>query len=137
MEIHIYRSLVAKGQIKCVTVLYCIGKGLGFLFLIIWLRLFCLLISVYLQETERLREAAVKFLISALSKEDSQQGSSGGIISLCSGLEAEIFNLSKKLVNNKYRKLSRKVIFGLQSQERRSELVSGRLSVREFVSQYL
>jgi len=84
------------------------------------------------KETERLRESSVKFLRSALIKEESQAGRD----SLCRGLEVEIFNQSQKLVNNSYRKLSRKVIFGLQSQDRRSDLVSGRVSIREFVSQY-
>lgn len=88
------------------------------------------------KETERLREAAVRFLSSALSKEESQV-KYGGTISLCSGLEVEIFNQSNKLVNSFYRKLSRKVIFGLQSQDRRKELVSGGVTTQEFVSRYL
>ena len=85
------------------------------------------------QETERLRAAAVSFLNSALSKEGQ---SSAGTVGLSEGLEGEIFNQSKKLVSNSYRKLSRKVIFGLQSQDRRSDLVCGRVSLREFVTRY-
>ena len=49
------------------------------------------------QETERLREAAVKFLNSALCKD---QTSSAGTVGLSEGLEAEIFLQSKNLVNN-------------------------------------
>ena len=85
------------------------------------------------QETERLRAAAVRFLNSALCKESS----SAGTVGLSEGLEGEIFNQSKKLVSNSYRKLSRKVIFGLQQPERRRELVDGELSIREFVVRYL
>ena len=86
------------------------------------------------QETERLRAAAVSFLNSALCKEGQ---SSAGTVGLSEGLEGEIFNQSKKLVSKSYRKLSRKVIFGLQNQEGRRELVDGAVSIREFVSHYL
>ena len=86
------------------------------------------------QETERLRAAAVRFINSALCKENL---SSTGTVGLSEGLEGEIFNQSKKLVSNSYRKLSRKVIFGLQQQERRRALVDGEVSIREFVSDYL
>lgn len=85
------------------------------------------------KETERLRRKAVIFLRSALCKEEKSEG----IISLCEGLEGEIFNKSQKLVNNSYRKLSRKVIFGLQSQVRRSELVTGEVTIQQFVLRYL
>ena len=74
----------------------------------------------------------MRFLNSALSKE-----SSAGTVCLSEGLEGEIFNQSKKLVSNSYRKLSRKVIFGLQQPERRRELVLGEVSIREFVWRYL
>jgi len=93
------------------------------------------------KETERLRDSATKFLSSALGDcgRGSDSASSNSADSqthhtLSEKLEFEIFRQSSRLVNSKYRKLSRKVIFGLKSDSRKDQLLGQKLSVGEFVA---
>lgn len=95
------------------------------------------------KETERLRGSAIKFLSSALGDcgQDSDAASSHSADSqtnhkLSEKLEFEIFRQSSRLVNSKYRKLSRKVIFGLKSDSTKEQLLAQKLSVKEFVAQF-
>ena len=59
-----------------------------------------------------MRNSAIKFLSSSLTETGSESAEVDQELS--EKLEAEIFRQSNKLVNNKYRKLSRKVIFALK-----------------------
>ena len=88
-----------------------------------------------------MRDSATKFLSSALG--DCGQGSDAASSNsadsqtnhnLSEKLEMEIFRQSSRLVNSKYRKLSRKVIFGLKSDLRKEQLLGQKLSVGEFVA---
>ena len=90
-----------------------------------------------------MRGSAIKFLSSALGDcgRGSDAGSSHSADSqtnhkLSEKLEFEIFRQSSRLVNSKYRKLSRKVIFGLKSAPTKEQLVGQKLSVKEFVAQF-
>ena len=79
-----------------------------------------------------MRNSAVKFIASSLT--DSESGEAH--LDLSEKLELEVFRQSNKLVNNKYRKLSRKVIFALKSDPDRSELIHQRISVKDFVTKF-
>ena len=90
-----------------------------------------------------MRDSATKFLSSALG--DCGQGSDAASSNsadsqtnhnLSEKLEFEIFRRSNRLVNSKYRKLSRKVIFGLKSDSNKEQLLGQNLSVRDFVAQF-
>ena len=88
-----------------------------------------------------MRGSALKFLSSALGDcgQASDAASSNSADSqtnheLSEKLEFEIFRQSSRLVNSKYRKLSRKVIFGLKSDSRKEQLLAQKLSAREFVA---
>lgn len=90
------------------------------------------------KETKRLRGSAKKFLSSALrdcaasNSADSQTNKE-----LSEKLELEIFRQSNRLVNSKYRKLSRKVIFGLKRDSRKEELLGQKISVKDFVALFI
>ena len=74
----------------------------------------------------------MKFLCSALETHCSKEKTDLGELS--EKIEREIFRQSRKLVNKSYRRLSRKVIFALKSEERRVEIVSESVTVQDFVS---
>ena len=79
-----------------------------------------------------MRNSAIKFLASSLTETGSESAEVDQELS--EKLEAEIFRQSNKLVNNKYRKLSRKVIFALKNVLDRSELHQQKISVKDFVA---
>ena len=79
-----------------------------------------------------MRNSAIKFLASSLTETGSESAEVDQELS--EKLEAEIFRQSNKLVNNKYRKLSRKVIFSLKNVLDRSELQKQKISVKDFVA---
>ena len=79
-----------------------------------------------------MRNSAIKFLASSLTQTGSESAEVDQELS--EKLEAEIFRQSNKLVNNKYRKLSRKVIFSLKNDLDRSELHQQKISVKDFVA---
>jgi len=90
------------------------------------------------QETERLRSAAVKFILATFEDSGSEPTSNKEEIqSLSESLEVELFNCSNKLVNTKYRRLSRKVIFALKSENCRAELLLKEISVKDFVDKFI
>jgi len=88
------------------------------------------------QETERLRSAAVKFILAAL-QDSEKQSVNEEKQSLSERLELELFNQSNKLVNSFYRRLSRKVIFALKSEICRTELLKRKVSVKDFVVKFI
>ena len=79
-----------------------------------------------------MRNSAIKFLASSLTETGSESAEVDQELS--EKLEAEIFRQSNKLVNNKYRKLSRKVIFALKNHSDCSELQKQKISVKDFVA---
>ena len=79
-----------------------------------------------------MRNTAIKFISSSLT--DSESGKDH--LGLSEKLELEVFRQSNKLVNSKYRKLSRKVIFALKSDSDRSELLQQNISVKDFVAKF-
>ena len=80
-----------------------------------------------------MRNSSVKFLISAFKSHNIKECQTEKI---SEDIEREVFKQSNKLVNNTYRKLSRKVIFGLKSETRSSDIVSNRVTIRDFVAEY-
>jgi len=86
------------------------------------------------KETERLRTAAVEFLITSIDRNDKENKSEHRKIS--ENIEKEIFAQSKCLVNSQYRKLSRKVVFGLKNPELCSKVVSFAMPISELVKSY-
>ena len=79
-----------------------------------------------------MRNSAIKFIASSLTETGPESAEVDQELS--EKLEAEIFRQSNKLVNNKYRKLSRKVIFALKNDLDRSELHQQKISVKDFVA---
>ena len=75
----------------------------------------------------------MRFLCSALKSHSYKEKTD--LQQLSEKLEREIFNQSKKLVNKTYRRLSRKVIFALKSEEKSVEIVGESVTVQDFVLQ--
>jgi len=86
------------------------------------------------KETERLRTAAVEFLLTSIERNDKENKSEHREIS--EKIEREIFSQSKCLVNSQYRKLSRKIVFGLKNPDLCSKVVSSSLPIAELVKSY-
>ena len=80
-----------------------------------------------------MRNSSVKFLIYAFKSHNIKECQTEKI---SEDIEREVFKQSNKLVNKTYRKLSRKVIFGLKSEARSSDIVSNRVTIRDFVAEY-
>ena len=80
-----------------------------------------------------MRGASVKFLCSALETHCINKEKTD-LRELSEKIEREIFRQSRKLVNKTYRRLSRKVIFALKSEERSAEILSESVTVQDFVS---
>lgn len=86
------------------------------------------------KETERLRSAAVKFIQTSIKSKKKETKSTHRTIS--EEIEKEIFSQSNCLVGSKYRKLSRKVVFGLKSEELSSKVISYELPISQLVKSY-
>ena len=84
-----------------------------------------------------MRAASVRFLCSALKSHSYEEKNDSSSEQLSEKLEREIFKQSRKLVNKTYRRLSRKVIFALKSEERSVEIVTKSVAVQDFVLQQL
>lgn len=87
------------------------------------------------KETERLRSAAVGFIITSIERNDKEKKSEHRSIS--EEIEKEIFSQCKCLVNSQYRRLSRKIVFGLKGEELCSKVVSSALPISELVKSFL
>jgi len=87
------------------------------------------------KETERLRSAAVGFIVTSIEKNDKDKKSEHRIIS--EKIEREIFSQSKCLVNSQYRKLSRKIVFALKGEDLCSKVVSSALPISELVKSFI
>jgi len=85
------------------------------------------------KETERLRTKAVEFLLTSIERNKENKSEHREI---SEKIESEIFSQSKCLVNSQYRKLSRKIVFGLKNQELCSKVVSSNLPIPELVKSY-
>ena len=81
-----------------------------------------------------MRNSAIKFLTSALRSRAEVSTQPGEYKIVSERLEQEIFRQSSKLVNNKYRKLRRKVIFALKSESNRGDVLSQKVCLKQFVS---
>lgn len=88
------------------------------------------------KETETRRSAAVSLLEVSLLK-DCDSSSTGKRKKLARNVENEIFSVCNKLINNQYRRLTRKVVFGLRDAKVRCELLKCPNSVGEIVRSYL
>jgi len=86
------------------------------------------------KETKRLRSAAVRLINTSIKSSRKQIESEQRKLS--EEIEQEIFCQSKKLVGHIYRKLNRKIIFGLKNPELCSQLIVGDLSVPELVKRF-
>lgn len=87
------------------------------------------------KETERLRSAAVGFIVTSIEKNDKDKKSEHRNIS--EKIEREIFSQSKCLVNSQYRKLSRKIVFALKGEDLCSKVVSSALPISELVKSFI
>jgi len=85
------------------------------------------------KETERLRTAAVEFLLTSIERNKENKSDHREI---SEKIEREIFSQSKGLVNSQYRKLSRKIVFGLKNPDLCSKVVSSSLPIPELVKSY-
>lgn len=85
------------------------------------------------KETERLRTAAVEFLLTSIERNKENKSDHREI---SEKIEREIFSQSKYLVNSQYRKLSRKIVFGLKNPDLCSKVVSSSLPIPELVKSY-
>jgi len=83
------------------------------------------------KETERLRSSSRSFLLTALPAVTADRKL------VAQNFEKEIFAASKKLVNNSYRRLSRKVIFGLKKDQARAAELADSEQIRAFVDQFI
>jgi len=83
------------------------------------------------KETERLRSAAVKFINTSIKSNSKETNSAHRKIS--EEIEKEIFSQSKCMVGSEYRKLSRKVVFGLKSEDLCSKVISCDKPIPELV----
>jgi len=86
------------------------------------------------KETKRLRSAAVRLINTSIKSSRKQIESEQRKLS--EEIEKEIFCQSKKLVGHAYRKLNRKIVFGLKNPELCSELILDNLSVPELVKRF-
>ena len=84
-----------------------------------------------------MRGSAKKFLSSALRECAASHSAESQNKELSEKLELEIFRQSNRLVNSKYRKLSRKVIFGLKRDSWKEELLGQKISVKDFVALFI
>jgi len=87
------------------------------------------------KETERLRSAAVKLIYTSIKSVKKETISEHRKIS--EDIEKEIFSQSKCLVGLKYRKLSRKIVFGLKSEKLCSKVVSLTTPIPELVNSFI
>jgi len=86
------------------------------------------------KETDRLRKAAVAFIIASIEGNDTENKSEHRKIS--ENIEREIFSRSRCLVNSQYRKLSRRIVFGLKDKELCSKILSSALPIADLVKSY-
>lgn len=86
------------------------------------------------KETERLRKAAVAFIIASIEGNDTENKPEHRKIS--ENIEREIFSRSRCLVNSQYRKLSRRIVFGLKDKELCSKILSSALPIADLVKSY-
>lgn len=79
-------------------------------------------------ETERLRETSRKFIKGSLPVSCNQP-------EVAQRIEQEIFYSCKRLVNSRYRRVSRKVVFALKNSENKSKTFSSSLEIKQLVDQ--
>lgn len=92
--------------------------------------------KLFFQETESRRSSAVSLLTTALTRSltcDSLRREE-----LAKEVEKEVFAACNNLVGSRYRKLTRKVVFGLRGDsEAREQLVGGERGASRVVKTYL